>query len=438
MDRKAVLFLAVSIALGPGLLVNTVLKDHWGRARPVQIEAFGGARQFTPAPLPATQCQRNCSFVCGDAALGFSLVAFAFLIPPGRVRRRCVAAALGFGALVGLARIAQGGHFLSDVVFAGIFVFGTTAVLYWWIVEKDGLATTALVRCCGRAGHAARAAWQRAGQAWALPSTRIGTAVVATAILVIVSIEFVDRPLAVYLHAKDPDVHALFNIIAELGEGWGWLTLFGLAFVALHWGGELPRLRAIAPRMRASSTVPAFLFASSGAAGLVVDVIKVGFGRVRPKLLFSQHLYGFTWLGWHPDHWSFPSGHTATFVALMTALWCLWPRHLLFYVLAGTIVAAARIVGGAHYPSDVIAAALIAVLVTRYVALLFARGGIDLVAARRGEIGCGEVPPSPCRWAGEIRAARNRRARREPGRPLAPAAGGVVSARHHGAADRDV
>ena len=36
--------------------------------------------------------------------------------------------------------------------------------------------------------------------------------------------------------------------------------------------------------------------------------MKIGFGRLRPKLLFRSDLYGFTWLGWRPDHWSFPVG----------------------------------------------------------------------------------------------------------------------------------
>ncbi|HUC69896.1 MAG TPA: phosphatase PAP2 family protein, partial [Stellaceae bacterium] len=97
LDRKALLFVALSTAIGPGLIANTVLKDHWGRARPTQVEAFGGALHFTPAPLPGAECLRNCSFVSGHAALGFSLVAFAFLLPPGATRRRGVAAALGFG-----------------------------------------------------------------------------------------------------------------------------------------------------------------------------------------------------------------------------------------------------------------------------------------------------------------------------------------------------
>ena len=160
-DRKALLFVILSVALGPGLLANTLLKDHWGRARPTQIEAFGGSSHFTPAPLPAAECPRNCSFVSGHAALGFSLVAFAFLLPAGTARRRVIAAALGFGGLVGLVRVAQGGHFLSDVVWAGLLVFGTTAILHWLIVEKDALAAPLAIRCYRLAGGGAASAWSR-------------------------------------------------------------------------------------------------------------------------------------------------------------------------------------------------------------------------------------------------------------------------------------
>ena len=83
LDRKALVFLVAATALGPGLIANTVLKDNWGRARPYQTEAFGGTRQFTPAPLPAAQCERNCAFVSGHAALAFSVVSFALLLPAG-------------------------------------------------------------------------------------------------------------------------------------------------------------------------------------------------------------------------------------------------------------------------------------------------------------------------------------------------------------------
>jgi len=435
LDRRALLFITFSTALGPGLLANTMLKDHWGRARPTQIGAFGGTLHFTAAPLPAAECPRNCSFVSGHAALGFSLVAFAFLLPPGAARRRGIAAALGFGAFIGLVRIAQGGHFLSDVVWAGLLVFGATAILHWWIVERDGLSAPFLIRIYRLTGRGALAGLTLVRTSEA---ARIITAVMLTAIFVALSIIFVDRPVALYLHTKGPDLHALFELIGRLGEAWGWLVLFGLAFVALHWGGELPRLRAAAHRMRVLSAVPALLFASIAVAGLVVDVLKIGLGRMRPKLMFAGDLYGFSGFVWRPDHWSFPSGHTATIVALMTALWWLWPRHLLFYILVAAIVAGSRIIVGAHYPSDVVAGALVAVLAARWMISMFVRSGIDLTTQCRGAVYSRGVPPWPCRRFRELSASRRARAAGDAGRSLASAAKGVVSAWHHGAADRDV
>lgn len=118
---RAVLFMLAVLAVGPGLVVNAVFKEHWGRARPRDIAEFGGARAFTPAFVISDQCERNCSFVSGHASLPFALAALGFLL---RRRRWAVyAGAAALGGLVGLGRIAQGAHFLSDVVFSGIFVF---------------------------------------------------------------------------------------------------------------------------------------------------------------------------------------------------------------------------------------------------------------------------------------------------------------------------
>jgi lipid A 4'-phosphatase len=397
LDRKALIFLVASLTLGPGVFANTIFKDHWGRARPAQIEAFGGTRRFTPAPLTATECPSNCSFVSGHAALGFSLVAFAFLLPPGKMRRRVTVAALAIGALIGLGRIAQGAHFLSDVVYAGLLVYATTAVLHWWVVERDALAAPPLIlvypaiwRCTAAiAAFAARVLAARAARLF------LFAALVVAAIGI--SVDFVDRPLALFFHARDPDFRALFDIIGRLGLTYGYLTSFGLVFVALHWGGSFPRLQPLAGRMQPLSAIPAFLFLSIAASGIATDLLKFIFGRLRPKLLFNSGAYDFGWLGLRPDHWSFPSGHTATIVALMTALWSLWPQHLLFYVLVASVVSLSRVAVGAHYLSDVFAGALIAILITKGMALVFSKSGIDLAAARRGRSSSRATPPWPCR-----------------------------------------
>jgi len=127
-QRRTALYLLLVMIVGPGLLVNGVFKDHWGRARPSQVVEFGGAKQFTRAAVPADQCAKNCSFVSGHASVGFYFLALAFVLP----RRRALWLSLGtgFGLFIGFVRIAQGGHFFSDVIFAGIVVYLTALALH--------------------------------------------------------------------------------------------------------------------------------------------------------------------------------------------------------------------------------------------------------------------------------------------------------------------
>lgn len=123
-------FLAIALAVGPGLVANAAFKDHWGRARPNAIVEFGGEKAFTPAAVPADQCDNNCSFVAGEAASVFlPFYAMALLLPEQAVL--LLAAGTVCGLAAGLVRVAQGGHFLSDVIFAAIFMLLTAVVVHW-------------------------------------------------------------------------------------------------------------------------------------------------------------------------------------------------------------------------------------------------------------------------------------------------------------------
>jgi membrane-associated phospholipid phosphatase len=126
---RRVFYVLICLLVGPGLLVNVVLKDHWGRARPSQVTEFGGTRTFTPALSLSDQCPRNCSFVSGEVSLGFWWLSFAFAVPPGRRRQLLVGAALAMGAFIGGLRVAGGGHFLSDAIFSGLMTITVCAVL---------------------------------------------------------------------------------------------------------------------------------------------------------------------------------------------------------------------------------------------------------------------------------------------------------------------
>src|SRR5271168_4673837 len=45
---RALIFLIATIAIGPVLIVNLGLKDHWGRPRPYQTQDFSGQSPFQP------------------------------------------------------------------------------------------------------------------------------------------------------------------------------------------------------------------------------------------------------------------------------------------------------------------------------------------------------------------------------------------------------
>jgi len=82
ISGRATVFLIATMALGPGLLVNVLLKDHWGRPRPIDVTQFGGDQTFVAWWDPRGDCPSNCSFVSGDVAGAVWTIAPAALAPP--------------------------------------------------------------------------------------------------------------------------------------------------------------------------------------------------------------------------------------------------------------------------------------------------------------------------------------------------------------------
>ena len=111
------IYLVIAALLGPGLVVNTILKDNFGRARPRNIKEFNGAHTFSKVFMVSNQCNKNCSFPSGHAAMGYYFSSVAYVVSR---RWECIVflAAIIFGTIVGFTRILQGGHFLSDVLFS--------------------------------------------------------------------------------------------------------------------------------------------------------------------------------------------------------------------------------------------------------------------------------------------------------------------------------
>jgi lipid A 4'-phosphatase len=132
---RAIVFMIATLALAPGLVTNVVLKDYWGRPRPIDVAEFTGDEHFVPWWDPRGDCPKNCSFVAGEPSGAFWTLAPAALAPPAW-RALAYGASLAFGAVIGAGRIVAGAHFFSDVVFAGVFTFlivwTVHGLLYRW------------------------------------------------------------------------------------------------------------------------------------------------------------------------------------------------------------------------------------------------------------------------------------------------------------------
>ncbi|WP_067338370.1 phosphatase PAP2 family protein [Stappia indica] len=117
LSLRAPVFLLSTLILGPGVLVNAVLKNNWGRPRPNAVDLFGGEAPYVRVWQMTNHCDTNCSFVSGEASSSLWLVTLAFLAPPSW-RRAILAVVLPLAVILSANRVAFGGHFLSDTLIS--------------------------------------------------------------------------------------------------------------------------------------------------------------------------------------------------------------------------------------------------------------------------------------------------------------------------------
>ncbi|WP_336367154.1 phosphatase PAP2 family protein [Marinobacter sp. C2H3] len=145
---------------------------------------------------------------------------------------------------------------------------------------------------------------------------------------------------AINQHTRRPLLRGYFRLISRLGDGWFWYALI-LALPALTPSNGLDHALAMT--------------ATGLCCTLAYKALKHRLVRERPFISFPAIECGTPPL----DRYSFPSGHTLHAACFQTML-CLTFPGLALWVLPFTLsVAASRVVLGLHYPSDVIAGAVI-------------------------------------------------------------------------------
>lgn len=131
-------FLFFALILVPGIIIHWGFKDNWGRARPVNIEQYGGNDKYTPF-YEIKEKKENKSFMSGHVSAAFYFASFAYLAT-GRRRKLIYSSTLILGTITGLVRVMQGGHFLSDVVFTGLLTLIIIHLLYSAMYKKKTLS----------------------------------------------------------------------------------------------------------------------------------------------------------------------------------------------------------------------------------------------------------------------------------------------------------
>lgn len=198
-----------------------------------------------------------------------------------------------------------------------------------------------------------RALWQRAPLAAGL--LWVGVAA-------LVAMVWIDRPLALALKASVlGEWKGFWSIVTDLGSGLPWylLGLGGAAWCWLASSGTPFEDQWRLWRDRARAWL--FLVAALAASGLLVTLLKLLVGRLRPVWLFREDAYGFAPLSFQSAANSFPSGHSQTIWAVMAALMILFPRHWPTFVALAVLVAASRLFITVHYLSDVLVGSAIGI-----------------------------------------------------------------------------
>ncbi len=178
----------------------------------------------------------------------------------------------------------------------------------------------------------------------------------------LVSCALFDRPVAWAFKAHMAgEWEGFFKIVTKAGVAAVYLwpsALLAAAFFLAARRALSPGERAL---WRARAWAPGFVFLAVAGSGLTGDLIKVVAGRLRPRLLFENGLYGFSPFSHDWAMNSFPSGHSQAVWAAMTALTILYPRHRSLALTIAVLVSLSRVATTVHYLSDVVAGAWLGV-----------------------------------------------------------------------------
>ncbi len=206
---------------------------------------------------------------------------------------------------------------------------------------------------------------------WPIEWRQIAIAAGAALVILVFGMILIDGPVMRGVAHLPNWIIWPFDQITDFGKSGWFLWPLGLLFLGLAALPALPRMSQLV--QAALMARVGFLFTAIAVPGLFDTIIKRLIGRARPTALPTIDPYVFHPFAWRADFASLPSGHTTTAFAVLVAFGTLWPRARTAFLLYAVAIAVSRIMVSGHYPTDVLAGAVVgsvgAVMVRRWFAL---------------------------------------------------------------------
>jgi len=198
-------------------------------------------------------------------------------------------------------------------------------------------------RLAGFAGLSAMRAPQDAGLL-PLPAQRYFFLTVMMLAAAVAAYIYLDEMITTLLAPVQGTVfRGVVSKLSRLGKSHWYLVPAAGVYAACRW-----RYRLVASRA-------GYVFMSVALTGIAANILKIIFGRPRPRVFLEQGDSAIGWFELDSALRSMPSGHATTFAAVAVAFAVMFPRYRVLILIAGVLLSLGRVITLDHYVSDVVA-----------------------------------------------------------------------------------
>lgn len=182
----------------------------------------------------------------------------------------------------------------------------------------------------------------------------------------------VDRQVSLFVQGWPAGIRTVIDQFTPYGESAWILWPSGVLYLVTAAVALVVRWKLMRTMLWQFAALYAFIFTGVAAPSLFTTIVKRLIGRGRPMHYDDTGLFGlkFNVADW--TYQSFPSGHSTTAFALAAVLGFLSPRWFYPVLLLAAMIGLSRLTLGVHYPSDVLAGAVVGLVGAYAVRLAFA------------------------------------------------------------------